>query len=190
MKFKDALVHSIKTLGSSDFIEAHRKEDSKMVKYFPLLADINRYGFLTENSQSGKRTAGKSYQGGTPYIYSERAYLSGFMMPEMAAEFIQKMCIETDKVVIFIPICSGTTYIPASLDIPLTIREKEGKTTIITHQSSALLESVDAIQRASVKLNKRDPAVMIFCYDTHWNRDAAGNHGLFTEVLKILKSIQ
>jgi hypothetical protein len=190
MKFKDALQHSIKTLGSSDFIEEHRKEDSKMVKYFPILTDINREGFLTENSQSGNRTVGKHYQDGTPFVMSERAYLVGYMEPDKAAEFIKHMSLETDKVVIYIPICGDTTHIPVALDIPVTITEKARKTNITTHQSSALPETADTIQRASVKLNKRDSAVMLFCYDTHWNRNAAGSRGLFTEVLKILKTIQ
>ncbi len=190
MKFKDALKHSIKTLGSSDFIEEHRKEDPAMVKYFSLLADINREGFLTENSQAGKRTFGKHYQDGTPFVISERAYLAGYMEADKAVEFVKRMSIKTDKVVMFIAICGDTTHIPAALDIPVTITEKAGKTDITTHQSTALPESVDAIQRSRVKLNKNDSAVMLFCYDTHWNRNAAGPHGLFTEVLKILKSIQ
>ncbi len=203
MKFNDALKHSIKTLESPAFIEERRTEDPKMVKYFPLLTDINRYGFLTENSQAGHRSSGKHYedgtspgrgnaasQSGTPFVISERAFISGYMTREKAAEFIKRMSIETDKVALYIPTCSDNTYLPSALDIPLTVTVKGGVTTVNTHQSPSMPESPDAQQRAQVKLNKLDPAVMVFCYDTHWNRNAIGSHGLFTEVLKILKSLE
>lgn len=190
MKFNDALKHSIKTLESPAFIEERRTEDPKMVKYFPLLTDINRHGFLTENSQAGHRAAGKHYQDGTPYVTSERAFISGYMTRENATEFIKRMALETDKVATYISVCSDSTYLPSALDTPLTVTVKGGATTVITKQSPSMPESPDAQQRTQVKLNKLDPAVMVFCYDTHWNRNAIGAHGLFTEVLKILKDIQ
>jgi hypothetical protein len=121
---------------------------------------------------------------------SERAYISGYMTREKAAEFIKRMALETDKVATYVPTCPDSTHLPSALDIPLTVTVKGGATTVTTHQSSAMPESPDANQRTQVKLNKHDSAVMVFCYDTHWNRDAAGAHGLFTEVLKILKGIQ
>jgi hypothetical protein len=190
MKFNDALKHSIKTLESPAFIEKIRTEDPNMVKYFPILTDINRHGFLTENSQAGKRTAGKSYQDGTPYIISERAFITGYMTPTHATEFILRMALETDKVATYVPTCPDTTHLPSALDTPLTVTVKGGATIVETHQSPAMPESPNAHLRTQVKLNKLDSAVMVFCYDTHWNRDAAGTHGLFTEVLKILKTLQ
>lgn len=190
MKFNDALKHSIKTLESPAFIERKRTEDPKMVKYFPLLTDINRHGFLTENSQAGHYSTGKHYLDGTPYVISERSFISGYMTREKAAEFIKRMSIETDKVALYVPTCSDSTYLPSALDIPLTLRTKNGVTTVFLHQAPALPESQNALIRTSVSLNKLDQAVMVFCYDTHWNRNAIGTHGLFTEVLKILKDLE
>ncbi len=190
MKFNDALKHSIKTLESHSFIESRRTEDPDMVKYFPIITDINRHGFLTENSQAGHRSAGKSNEDGTPYVISERSFISGYMTREKAAEFIKRMSIETDKVVLYVPTCSDSTYLPSALDIPITLQTKNGATAVFTHQAPALPESQNTHIRTTVSLNKLDQAVMVFCYDTHWNRNAIGAHGLFTEVLKILKSLK
>ena len=59
-----------------------------------------------------------------------------------------------------------------------------------THMSSALPFSVWESYRKQLHINKNEKIVFIFCWDLKWCRNASGPAGLFTDVLKILKSIQ
>ena len=62
MKFQDAQEKAVKMLSSKDFIERVKEEDETMVKHLAKLKDINKHGFLTVNSQAGRKEKGKSSQ--------------------------------------------------------------------------------------------------------------------------------
>jgi hypothetical protein len=181
MKFKHAIVDAVKTLASDAFIKRIKEEDDTMLKHLTILKEINKYGFITNNSQTGNKTVKE------PYEIKQRAYISGFMLETMAQHFIKNMGLYTDKGAIYIPICDT---IPSNLDIPLTITKINGKIQTDTHMSSALPFSVWESYRKQLHINKNEKIVFIFCWDLKWCRNASGPSGLFTDVLKILKSIQ
>jgi hypothetical protein len=189
MKFKDAIKKSVQFLSSPEFIQRVKEEDSNMVQHLKDLKEINAHGFLTTNSQGGHKSSGKSVIDGRHYEMSERAYLVGFMLEKEAATFIQKCSTFTDKNVVFVPYCDDDIYMPSSLDIPLTITKKGKETTVDTHTSSVLPLSVWNSYRKQSHVNKSEKIVYIQCWDTKWNRNASGPSGLFTDVLRILKSL-
>ena len=190
MKFKSAISRSVKMFSSPEFIERIKEEDSTMLKHLNILKAINANGFITDESQAGLKRSGISkFLAGKKYEISERAYIAGFMLETKAINFIKNMSLSTDKNAIYIPFCNDNIFIPRSLDIPLTITKIAGKTEINTHMSVVLPESVWQSYRKRAHINKTEKVVFIECWDIKWNRNAAGSSGLFTDVLKILKSI-
>ena len=187
MKFQDAQEKAVKMLSSKDFIERVKEEDETMLENIAKLQDINKHGFLTVNSQAGRKEKGKSFQTGKPYEMNERAYVMGFMQESKAAAFIKNMNF-TDKNAAFVPFCDDKMHLPSNLDIPLTIIKTEGHTRIETHTSLVLPESVWNSYRKQVKLNVTEKIVFITCWDTKWNRNASAANGLFTDILKVLAS--
>lgn len=178
MRFKDAQKRSLDMFTSHEFKERIRVEDASMLEQLPILERINSLGFLTTESQAGKRRMGRDFE------IHERAYISGFMLEKQAQEFLKKMNIQTDKNAIFIPYCADGIKLPAGLDIPLTI-SKDG-TEVYTHTSTALPESVWNSFRMQLSIDKHEKIVYIFCWDTKWNRNASSKSGLFQDIVRVL----
>jgi hypothetical protein len=174
---------------SKDFLERIKNEDASMLKQMNILKEINKAGFITTESQAGRKQKGKHYLDNKPYIIEERAYITGFMLEKDAIKFIKDIGIYTDKNAVYVPICDDNIKIPASLDIPLTITTKAGKTEVSTHTSLALPKQAGDFFRKEAKLNKDGNIVYITCWDPIWNRLASGKKGLFTDVLHTLKNI-
>jgi len=181
MRFKDAIKRAVDIFeNDKEFLERIKIEDPTMVKQLPILKQINQLGFLTTESQAGLKRNGKEYE-----IY-ERAYISGFMKEEDAANFIKKMALHTDKNAMFVPTCCNDVIVPPELDIPLTTSKEKGKISVVTHASAAIPQSVEDMFRKGVKLNKTEKAVFILCWDPEFNRLASGRNGLFRDILKCL----
>ena len=189
MKFKDAQAKAVKMFSSHEFIQRIQEEDSSMLKHLHILQEINAHGYLTNESQAGRKSSGISVFDGKQYETSERAFVSGFMQETTAVEFIKQMNTTTDKNAMFVTHCEDSLYLPSSLDIPVTITKKGGKTEVNTHMSSALPQSVWHSWRKQVHLNKTEKIVCIVCWDPLWNRNASGRNGLFSDVLHVLKKI-
>jgi hypothetical protein len=190
MKFADAKKKSIQMFESDDFKQRIREEDPTMIKHLDILKEINKYGYLTTESQAGRcRKGAKSYFDGKPYEIKERAYICGFIKKDTAEKFIKEMGINTDKNAVFIPICDDNIDIPRVLDIPLTITIQKDKTEVSTHTSAAIPKSYAEQLRKEKKLNKSEDVVYVVCWDTKWCRNASDKNGLFTDVLRILKRI-
>lgn len=189
MKFKDALQKAIQQFDSKEFLQRIQEEDKTMMKQLPILKQINEYGFLTTESQAGQHEKGLSYVNNKPYEMKERAYLCGFLSQDKAAKFIQQISIDTDKIAMYLPICSDKIKIPSTLDIPLTIVIKGDQTQVVTHTSSALPQSTGNFFRKMTHINKSENVVFVFCWDLKWCRLASGKNGLFMDVLRILKTI-
>jgi len=181
MKFKEAIKRAVDIFENDrTFFDRINEEDPTMVKQLPILKEINRLGFLTNNSQAGLKRKGKGYE------IHERAYVGGFMKEKEAATFIKKMALHTDKNAIFVPMCSDAAIIPADLDIPLTTSKEKGVITVVTHMSAAIPQNVEDMFRKMVKLNKSEKVVYILCWDPEFNRLASGKNGLFRDVLHCL----
>ncbi len=189
MKFKDALQKSVKLLSSPEFVQRVKEEDDLMLQHIKNLKEINIHGFLTENSQGGHKSSGISKIDGKHYTMSERAYLMGFMLEKEAILFVKKCHLTTDKNVMFIPYCEDSIYLPSHLDIPLTVTNKGNETIVDTHTSSALPISVWESFRKQSHINKSEKVVFLQCWDTKWNRNASGPLGLFTDILRVLKTL-
>jgi hypothetical protein len=171
MKFKAAQKKAVAKFDNLEFIKNIKEEDSSMVKHLDILKEINESGFLTTNSQAGRKIA---------TIY-ERAYILGFMLKKDAIQFIKNMNIETDKNALYVSI--SNIDVDPKLDIPLTIENQK----VITHMSTSVPRRIWENERKLLHID--DDIVYIFCWDPKWNRNASSKTGLFTDVLKILKSI-
>jgi hypothetical protein len=172
MKFRATQKNAVSMFDHPEFIENIKDEDSTMVKHLSILKQINQHGYLTTNSQAGRKTT---------TIY-ERSYITGFMMKKDAIKFIKNMNIETDKNAIHVSINNGV--IDPKFDIPLTIQKMKNKWEVFTHMSPTI--PLRILNQERKKLNL-DDGVYIFCWDPKWNRNASSSSGLFTDVLKILK---
>ena len=189
MKFKDAQKASVKLFETKEFIELRREEDPSMIKQLPLLQEMNKLGYLTENSQAGRFSKGKHYKDGLPYEIHERAYVTGFMLESVAEKFIKEFNLYTNKNAVFIPTCADTIHLPSSLDIPVTYSIHNNKTKVDTHMSMALPNSQFEWYKKFLKINKSEKVVYIFCYDTTWDNLASNKNGLFRDIIKILSKL-
>lgn len=188
MKFLDAAKQTAAMLGSAEFHKTQMSEDPRMIVQLPILQKINQHRFLTTESQSGVYRRGTSVHDGTPYEMSERAFLSGFMLEADAIKFL-KLFNLTDKNATYIPFCSEEVRLPVSLDMPVTITKQGKKTEVTTHTPLTYPKSHWEFLRKNAHINKSEPVVAIYCWDSHWNRLASGKSGLFTEVLDVLKKM-
>lgn len=181
MKFKDALAHSVKKLQSDEFKERVMIEDDSMMKYVPLLVDINRAGFLTNDSQAGNET---NYENG---VITERAYIHGFMLEKTAKEFIEKMGISTDKNAGQIFAAGG--YDDYKFGTPLTVTKNTstGEIKYETNLFMGLPTQVYERYLKECKIDKSEKVVYVQCWDPIWKRNAASKKGLFTDVLRVLQ---
>jgi hypothetical protein len=171
MKFNAAQKKAIIKFDDPEFIKNIKEEDPTMVKHLNILKKINENGYLTKNSQAGRKS--NEY---------ERAYIQGFMMKKDAIEFLKRMNIETDKNAIYVSINEKEPI----FNIPLTI-EKNNKWEVVTHMSTTVPLRIWNQERKYLNLDK--DVVYIFCWDPKWNRNASSKTGLFIDVLKILKTI-
>lgn len=187
MKFREALKESIKHLTSSEFRNRVKEEDERMLTEINSLTEINKKGFLTNNSQSGRQEKGKHYIDKKPLTINERAYLSGFMLKPKAVSFLRDIHLHTDKMAFAVPVAKCEINIPTELDIPLTITKHAGKEEVTTHMSLAIPQEFMDFQLKESKLNKTEPIVYIFCFDPEWNRYCSDKDGLFTNILRLLK---
>lgn len=188
MSFNKAKEKAVKMLSSDEFKERVIDEDESMLDHINNLIKINKKGFITTESQGGKKSTGKTPEG-KHYTIEERAFVSGFMLEKKAEEFIKTINTKTDKNAMFIPHCEDKVYLPPGLDIPLTITNAEGTKTrndITTHTSSALPKTIWEMYRKQAGINKTEKIVYVFCWDTKWNRNASKKNGLFIDIIKHL----
>jgi hypothetical protein len=150
--FAAAQARALRTLASHAFRQEREAEDPTMVQYIPVLSQINAAGFLTTESQAGRRSQGRLAAGridsGQPYEMWERAYVCGFMTATQGERFLQMINIVTDKVAQRVPVLEaprethGVTHWERRWDLPLTVTFVRHGTewqepTITTHQSWA-----------------------------------------------------
>jgi hypothetical protein len=210
-KFKRALVKSEAFLLSDAFRAQTLSEDPTMLSTIPYLARINRYGFLTTNSQRGKTISKGNKE---DFFIDERAYIMGFMLTSEAKKLIEWINTQTDKVAIHLPYfddLNSPIEMPTHLWMPLTIRRNK-KTLqvkdVITHMSSAMewsaletsisdvdigFQLTDFIPKENFNRSNRaspSPIAFLFCFDIKWHRDAIkSKNGLFRDVIRALQKM-
>ena len=183
MKFQDAAKKSVAYLLGPEFKERVLDEDPTMLKHAPILAEINRHGYISFNSQAGRKYKSKVHAS----EYWERAYIEGFMLQSKAALFIKEMALHTDKVaqVLHLTTDESTLYLPSSLNTPVTLENEQTR----THMPNIVSDATWQRLRKQHHIDKTEKIVWVSCYDLTWNRSAVGAKGLFKEVLHVLKKI-
>ena len=189
MKFKEAQQYSMEYLSSPSFIERVKEEDPSMLEYLPILRQINKAGMITFNSQAGNKRKGISVLNHKPYVEIERAYLYGWMPESLAEKFILHLGVETDKQAVVVPMVPEGFEDKGKLNIPFTIVIQDGKIENQTHGGYAMNESTWNMLRKESRISKSEKPVMIQCWDPKWNRKASRADGLFSDVLKVLRSL-
>lgn len=184
--FKIAQKKAVDKFVNPEFIKNIKEEEPNMVKHLDILKQINEHGYLTTNSQAGIKTEN----------YEERSFIIGFMLRKDAQKFVHTINTTTDKIAVSIVVSDN--YADVKLDIPLTMENKKGiwksfyhmstfvpfKHMIQEKQNMGLLDTI-------IKDKDIEPLdiLYIFCWDPKWNRNGSSKTGLFTDVLKILKTI-
>lgn len=185
MKFQDAAKKSVAYLLGPEFKEHVLDEDPTMLKHVPILAEINRHGYISFNSQAGRKHS--IVEDKKPSEHWERAYIEGFMLQSKAALFIKEMALHTDKVAQVLHSTSDTTtlYLPSALNTPVTLENQQTR----THMPNIISDATWQRLRKQHHIDKTEKIVWVSCYDLTWNRSAVGAKGLFKEVLHVLKKI-
>lgn len=109
------------------------------------------------------------------------------MLRKDALNFVHNINVTTDKIALCV--IETDTYADVKLDIPLTMENKKGIWKSFYHMSTFV--PVKHLIREKQKMGLLDPnmdILYIFCWDPKWNRNGSSKTGLFTDVLKILKS--
>ena len=178
----------IKLLQSQRFLNRVRDEDPYMIPIIPSLISINKLGFITIDSQSGRKESGISYLDGLPYLLLYRSYVFGVMTSQLAKLFISRFNYPHLHSII-VPIVNNAEPSVAN-DIPLTISRKKDGDTIITHMSKVLPKRIASNYLAQAgfdtRYDSKTDLVFIFCWDSKWLRPALHKNGLFTSIIKTL----
>jgi hypothetical protein len=175
--FKIAQKNAVDKFTNPEFIKNIEEEDPTMVKHLNILKQINEYGYLTTNSQAGIKTEN----------YEERSFIIGFMSRKDAQKFVHTINTTTDKIALSVVV--SDTYADPKLDIPLTMENKKGIWKSSYHMSTFVPINHLIREKQKIGLNQDLDILYIFCWDPKWNRNASSKMGLFTDVLKILKTI-
>ncbi len=165
----DSLIKKqLKLFDSDAFIAERESEDPAMIQHLDILKKINKHGYLTTNSQAGKKTGNDM----------EKAYITGVMLAEDAALFIKNMSVHTDKIVAEVVISEQDT-----LPIPVTI-SKNKKIDVHTHLRFSMFKSEAAHEFKTLGItgSDRNKFVFVTCCDPVWGRVE-----LFDAVLEMLK---
>ena len=181
MRFDDARKATVKYLESDEFKEREDAQDSQTD--VPYLIDINRRGFLTQNSQPGNEARGKNPMTGKSYHIEERAYVSGFMKTKQGIEFVRRFNAFSDKTC-YINQVIDESCAPVNTDYWLPLTKSNGE--VFTRSSLWIPTETFEFMKKQAKINKSESVVYIMCFDPVWNRKASGRNGLFRDILKAL----
>jgi len=91
MKFKDAQTMAIHKFDTEDFLTRIKEEDETMLQHLPILKKMNEKGFITTQSQAGRKSGGIN----KPYVMEERAFVEGFMPYKKAVSFLHLLTFQT-----------------------------------------------------------------------------------------------
>jgi len=185
MKFEAASLKSVDYLLGPEFKERVIEEDATMLKHIPILAEINRHGYISFNSQAGRKHS--SIVDAKLSESWERAFFEGFMLQSKAALFIKEMALHTDKVahVLHSTTDKTTLDLPSALNTPVTVINERTH----THMPNIVSDATWHRLRKQFHIDKTEKIVWVSCYDLTWNRSAVGAKGLFKEILRVLKKI-
>jgi hypothetical protein len=200
MKFTDAQTKLIEYLSSSDFL--HREDTHDTIASIPILENIIKGGFLTENSQEGMCKSGYNTETKRYYRIEERAYLSGFIKRENARKFVEQFNTETDKIAFIIQIDSTKAFDtlfykePSAVSsIPVTVSNsattRSGIKSLYPDSSVKLvwpIRTLNAIKQ-SVYLNKGEAVEYVVCIDPMYCRKGTSVKGLYKDILKLLAKL-
>lgn len=165
-----------------------------MIPHLPILRQINAAGFLTTESQAGRKYRGINPNTSETYETWERAYLCGFIQAHTGTTQLRSINSHTDKIAQFVPVLvrGKRQHWDPKWDFPLTMTfvQKDhtwSQPVVNTHQSwvrplTSLQHDMDQLG-----LSWSDDLVYVQMVDPVWNRSAVEPNGLFTQVLAHLQ---
>jgi len=179
MKFKEVQKNIISYLSSEEF---KSREDAQTTNT-DLLIEINKLGFITENSQEGVIQKGYNKETKLSYEIHERAYVTGFMLKDKALDFVNKIN-NSNKVAFIVSECSDEKYIYVSISKNSKTNEFKGDTKLYTSLSSEIINAI----KKDMKLNKSENIEFICCFDPVYGRKASSKYGLYKTIIDSLKA--
>lgn len=188
----------IRYLGSQEFKE--RGDADSTQSSVPILQQIVKLGYLTNNSQEGNINNSYNNKTKTYSREEERAYVSGFMQPDKARNFIEYINTYTDKVAFiiynepsdeFYNLFISTTYIPSiALTISGSSKSPNNIPMSINSKTFPVLPSkIIESEKEQLNLHIQDQLEYVECFDPLYGRLATSNRGLYNDVLNALENI-
>lgn len=166
------------------------EEDPSMAQARPRLSEINKRGFVTTDSQMGKREVLQHRITGEDYDYRQRSYVKGLLPKHLGEEFKRRMQLE-DGVMIFMeepgPEPPGWEYrIPVTLDGDVFFTNIRMATSDFAYQTLCVLPEVQSIMsdKTCYDLVERD-ALLVKVVDTVWGRP----FWLFDKIVEVLDEV-
>lgn len=162
------------------------------------LADMNHFGLLTDNSESGLSKRG--YYDNSIMIM-ERSYISGLMPIKHAQKFADKMHTQTNYLVFIIYppynmiLQDGDmAYIPVRKHKKESEKEWNMETFINYMMNKEDYEKNIKMTLGVDKMPEKHDLALIMCLDTEWGKAAVknskhGKTGFFIDVVDILQSL-
>jgi hypothetical protein len=198
MKFADAIKKSIEYLASDEF--KTREDAESTLPAIKLLQEVNRKGFITNDSQQGVIEKGYNPDSKRYYDIRERAYMTGYMKEVQGNKFIRWINTYTDKIafatraepgeafkkLFYEGPVDGVPTIPVTISgtTPtkgVTIREFDQPTRIPT----VVPESSFHFYRKLAHIDKSEKVIFLNVVDPVYGRHAMSKRGgLFEDVLK------
>lgn len=186
MKFSDARQRMIKYLQSEDFTS---REDAQTTNTDNLI-QINKKGFLTENSQEGILHSGFNKDTQKYFLIKERAYVTGFMKNSEVEEFVNRINNTTDKVAFSIipSVKEESSFITVTVSASAESKAKL-KTTPLTPATKLFTSLPDEVLKSikkSVHINQTEAVSLVAVFDPVYGRKATSVKGVFKDILNHL----
>ncbi len=184
MKFQDSIKKAIKYLNSEEFKSREDAQDT--IKSLPLILNINKLGFITNDSQEGI----------IDNFVKERAYVTGFIERDNARKLLKYISLYTDKIFYIVGTYSDNKWITnpqyaKEEGIPLTISNTDSsKNEPIIHTTMSVVMPLSIInnEKKKFKLNRSNFIACVCAYDPKWGRLASSKDGLWNDIIEGLKS--
>lgn len=198
MTFSIAKQNMLKYLDSDNFKKREDADDT--ISSIPLLKKIISFDLITFNSQEGTIKNGYNEQSKKYYIIEERAYVIGFMKTNKAYEFINMINSKTDKIAFIISINTSKKFSKRFMDGTLKVpnitvttsgsskRKNDIKLKPFTNIYTVLPKSILDQDKKTVGVNKINDIECVVCIDTKYGRSARSTDGLYTDIIKCIKS--
>ena len=197
MRFSTYQKHTIEYLQSEDF--QTREDAGHIPGSIENLIEINKKGFVTDNSQEGLHITGYNPDSKKYYSIKERAYVVGTMKEEDAYAFVKLINTYTDKVAFIVRNDPSKEYEKLYFEtknptptIAVTVSGTSSKSVadVDTYTAfTALQTTLPSMGMSKEFKSIQDKVEYVAVFDPVYCRKSTHKNGLHKDILDALKKI-